>query len=277
MEGADARHRFRRPDAPTPPGETASFPPGAAISSWPSGSKFTMQVKASGAAPLARKDSRRSWVRLGFIGLHALRNRNPSLFAAGPDVKLGREPARIVEGSGLDRNKARARLHLVIDPRSTFWAESAQLGSARVRGEREGIHFALCQPKVRLRHDHGHSECAAGLALAVGAMAGMDPKRIPHRFKADGSALTPSCVFGGHGSSAILLPGGVSFRELTASSSDTTMFKVESTPSRPPGKMRRPSSFSSSTSASGAKRSFRGWPRSPPPGCRCCSTAPSSR
>ncbi len=108
------------------------------------------------------------------------------------------QPARIVQRSGFNRHRTEAPLGFVVDPRTALRAKGAELGSTASGFRCEGFHFALGEPKVRFVDEQGHAKGAAGLALAIGAMAGNELLWWPHHFIANLAALTASCIFGRH-------------------------------------------------------------------------------
>ncbi len=99
--------------------------------------------------------------------------------------------------TGIDLSHG-ARLGCVEDPRTASRAEGAKLGATRSGLSREGFHFALSEPKVRFVDDQGHAKRAAGLTLALGAMADNDLSGWSHHFITNIAALTAACIFGSH-------------------------------------------------------------------------------
>ncbi len=104
------------------------------------------------------------------------------------------QPARIVQRSGLNQHHTGAPLGFVVDPRTALRAEGAELSSTPIGFRREGLHFALGEPKVRFVDDQVHAKRAAGLALAIGAMADNELMWCSHHFITNIAALTASCI-----------------------------------------------------------------------------------
>ncbi len=64
--------------------------------------------------------------------LYIFRNRDPGLFAAGPDMYVRLQLPRIVQRPGLNRHRALAPLGLVVNARAAPWAECVELRPSSV-------------------------------------------------------------------------------------------------------------------------------------------------
>lgn len=79
-------------------------------------------------------------------------------------------------------------------------AERADYGAAAVRGARKGLEVALEDPKRVFGNDHTHSERAAGLTLALRAMADSNGEGLTLDLVTNDAALAAALTRIGHGS-----------------------------------------------------------------------------
>ncbi len=108
------------------------------------------------------------------------------------------QPARIVQRSGLNRHRTGAPLGFVVDSRTASRAKGSELGATRSGCRYEGFHFALGESKVCFVDEQGHAKGAAGLALAIGAMADNELTGCSYHLIAKLAALAASCIFSSH-------------------------------------------------------------------------------
>src|SRR5262245_32942614 len=144
---------------------------------------------------------------LGWRGRHvlgvALGRRvdvRPGGGGGGPDVAHDLEAALVVEGAGAHHDEAGVRVAVAVDRRGALLAEVAAQGAAAARG---GVvvlaRGPLGDPELVARHHRVDAAAAAGVLLAVDAVAGAQAGDGGVDGVADGAAEAAALVGGGHG------------------------------------------------------------------------------
>src|SRR5215472_18325579 len=103
--------------------------------------------------------------------------RDPGLPAAGPDVRGRPQPGGVVQGAAPHVAHRRAGPRRGADPHAALRAHPARRHSAAAGPTLDSLRFALNQAEGPVRQHAAERDGAAGHALAVGAVAGVDHDR----------------------------------------------------------------------------------------------------
>src|SRR5208337_191959 len=106
-----------------------------------------------------------------------------------PDMHARPQPRGVVQGPGLEVAVLRQAGRRVVQPGPARAAEPAQHGAPAVAGAGEVYGLAARNAEMLMRHDRGHGEGCAGLALALPAMTGVDHGRCGRDLIANAAAL----------------------------------------------------------------------------------------
>src|SRR5262245_13879063 len=124
-----------------------------------------------------RLDQARQVGRLTLVVHRIGRNRHPGLRAPGPDVSDRREPCGVVERPRLDDRGLRVALGIMEQARAAVGAEEAPDDAAALELAPPHTRRAVHDRKGVARHREGKGEGAAGLPLALRAMADIEAER----------------------------------------------------------------------------------------------------
>src|SRR5262249_49785814 len=125
-----------------------------------------------------------SLVRL--VARHVFGQDRPRLFATGPIVRVGHEPARVVERAGFDAVEHACAIE---DSDAAVRAEPAGLSAPTVRFELERAQLARLELERLRWNDEAHAERATGLALAIAAVTDVQPVDVAIQHVPDVAAL----------------------------------------------------------------------------------------
>src|SRR6266481_4600838 len=129
-----------------------------------------MRVRRPGTSIHGRRTARDT-LSLSLKGFDAVRHRNPALRTLHPDEGAWSEPTCVIKSAGFEGKHVLCGLQNMIDADSAIRTEHTGNLVATVGATRKLLRQAgHCQ--AVFRHRHGHAEGAAGLALALFAVAG---------------------------------------------------------------------------------------------------------
>src|SRR5260370_23079210 len=135
---------------------------------------------------------------LSLKGFDAVRHRNPALCTLHPDEVAWSEPNCVIKSGGFEGKHALCGCRNMIDADSALGTEHTRKLVAAVGDTRKLLRRAgHCQ--AVFRHQHGHAEGAAGLALAFFAVAGNQAYRFRRQYVTHCTALASASVGCGHG------------------------------------------------------------------------------
>ena len=113
--------------------------------------------------------------RLSLKDFIALREHDPRLLPPGPYVPRGPQPGCIIQRAASDADHAIPRQ--AADPGTALWANQSGVDASAIGGALKSTWLNPCQAEPLFGDNDSQGECAAGQALAIQAVAGIDRLR----------------------------------------------------------------------------------------------------
>jgi hypothetical protein len=113
--------------------------------------------------------------RLSLENFITLGKLDPRLLSASPYVPRGPQPGRIIQRAASDADHAIPRQ--AADPGTALWANQSGVDASAIGGALKSTWLNPCQAKPLFGDNDPQGECAAGQALAIQAVAGIDRLR----------------------------------------------------------------------------------------------------
>jgi hypothetical protein len=113
--------------------------------------------------------------RLSLENFITLGKLHPSLLPTSPYVSRGPQPGCIIQRAASDADHAIPRQ--AADPGTALWANQSGVYASAIGGALKSTWLNPCQAKPLFGDNDPQGECAAGQALAIQAVAGIDRLR----------------------------------------------------------------------------------------------------
>jgi hypothetical protein len=110
--------------------------------------------------------------RLSLENFITLGKLDPRLLSASPYVPRGPQPGRIIQRAASDADHAIPRQ--AADPGTALWANQSGVNAPAIRGALKPTWLNPCQAEPLFGDNDPQAERAAGQALAIQAVAGID-------------------------------------------------------------------------------------------------------